>query len=42
MIWHYIFGMANQKLVEAGMFADPYAPGRHHSGAIGVVNALDL
>ncbi len=42
MIWHYIFGMANQKLVEAGMFADPYAPGRPFPGAVPVVNALDL
>jgi hypothetical protein len=25
-IWHYLFGIANQKLVEAGLFADPYAP----------------
>jgi hypothetical protein len=24
-IWHYLFGIANQKLVEAGLFADPYA-----------------
>ena len=39
-IWHYIFGMANQKLMEAGMFAEPYATGRRHPGAIGVVNAL--
>ncbi len=25
-IWHYVFGIANQKLIEAGLFADPYAP----------------
>jgi len=25
-IWHYLFGIANEKLVEAGLFADPYAP----------------
>jgi hypothetical protein len=24
-LWHYIFGIANQKLVEAELFADPYS-----------------
>jgi hypothetical protein len=24
-LWHYIFGIANQKLVEAELFSDPYA-----------------
>ncbi len=42
MIWHYVFGMANQKLVEAGLFADPYAPDRAFRGAVPVVNALHL
>jgi hypothetical protein len=27
-LWHYIFGIANQKLVEAELFSDPYGP--HH------------
>jgi hypothetical protein len=42
MIWHYLFGMANQHLVEAGLFADPYSPSRRFQGAIPVVSALDL
>ena len=36
-IWHYIFGIANQKLVEAGLFADPYAPGTAFQGYVPAV-----
>jgi len=31
-LWHYLFGIANQKLVEGGLFADPYAAGRMRQG----------
>jgi DNA-binding MarR family transcriptional regulator len=31
-LWHYLFGIANQKLVEGGLFADPYAVGRKQQG----------
>ncbi len=37
MIWHYIFGIANQKLVDAGLFADAYDPARNHKGFIPTV-----
>ncbi|MDE3166664.1 MAG: hypothetical protein KGN36_12735, partial [Acidobacteriota bacterium] len=33
-LWHYLFGIANQKLVEAGLFTDPYAPGSPHPGYV--------
>ncbi len=36
-VWHYLFGTANRKLVECGMFADPYAHSRRYKGAIPVV-----
>jgi hypothetical protein len=36
-IWHYLFGTANRKLVECGMFADPYAHSRRYKGSIPVV-----
>lgn len=42
MIWHYLFGMANQKLVEAGLFADPYASTRKYPGAIPAIYTLAL
>ena len=42
MIWHYLFGIANRHLVEAGLFADPYAPDRKYKGSITVVSELDL
>ena len=42
MIWHYLFGIANRKLVEAGLFADPYDPGRASKGALPAVYDLDL
>lgn len=42
MIWHYIFGIANRKLVEAGLFADPYGPARRFPGSIPAVYSADL
>ena len=36
-IWHYVFGMTNQALVEAGLFADPYAESRKLKGFIPAV-----
>jgi len=42
MIWHYLFGITNRKLVEAGLFADPYAATRKYKGAIPVVYELAL
>ncbi|MDD8030343.1 MAG: hypothetical protein PHE62_12435 [Acidobacteriota bacterium] len=42
MIWHYLFGIVNRKLVEAGLFADPYEPGRAFKGALPAVCDLDL
>ncbi len=37
MIWHYIFGITNAKLVEAGLFADPYDEARKYKGSIPMV-----
>lgn len=31
-LWHYLFGIANQRLVEAGLFVDPYGQGRVRQG----------
>jgi hypothetical protein len=42
MIWHYIFGITNRKLVEAGLFADPYEKMRKYKGASPVVYELEL
>lgn len=42
MVWHYLFGITNRKLVEAGMFADPYATTRSHKGAIAAVYDMAL
>jgi hypothetical protein len=36
-VWHYLFGLTNRKLVEAGMLADPYASSREHKGFVPVV-----
>jgi hypothetical protein len=33
-LWHYLFGIANEKLVESGLFVDPYAVGRRPQGNI--------
>jgi len=33
-LWHYLFGIANEKLVEGGLFADPYATGREQQGYV--------
>jgi DNA-binding MarR family transcriptional regulator len=41
-IWHYIFGIANRELVEAGLFADPYDPNRRYQGCIPAVYLLDV
>ncbi len=37
MIWHFVFGLTNQRLVEAGLFADPYATTRTEKGFIPAV-----
>lgn len=42
MVWHYLFGIANRRLVEAGLFADPYDPARRYRGAISVVYDIAL
>lgn len=42
MIWHYLFGITNRKLIEAGLFADPYDPLRKHKGAIPAIYNLNL
>ena len=36
-IWHYLFGTANQILVEEGFFSDPYAENRRFKGFISMV-----
>jgi hypothetical protein len=36
-IWHYLFGIANEKLVEAGLFPDPYATGAAFQGYVPAV-----
>jgi hypothetical protein len=36
-IWHYVFALANQKLIEAGLLADPYAGKRRYKGFIPAV-----
>ncbi len=41
-IWHYVFGYANLFLAEAGLIADPYAPGARHQGFLPVVWATAL
>jgi hypothetical protein len=41
-LWHYLFGIANQKLVEGGLFADPYAPNAPQQGYVPVVYAQNL
>lgn len=41
-IWHYIFGLTNKKLVEAGFFGDPYSESRKYKGFIPVVWHPDL
>ncbi len=42
MIWHYVFGMTNRRLVEAGLFADPYAAELRYKGSIPAVSQIDL
>jgi hypothetical protein len=41
-VWHYIFGTANRELVAAGLFADPYDPGRRFPGFLPVVYKLNV
>lgn len=36
-VWHYLFGIANRRLVENGFFADPYAPARKFKGFVPAV-----
>ena len=42
MIWHYLFGLANQRLVEAGLFADPYSQDQKFKGYIPVIYDWDF
>ncbi|MBI5282871.1 MAG: hypothetical protein HY858_14395 [Candidatus Solibacter usitatus] len=37
MIWHHLFAATNRKLVETGLFADPYATSRSAKGFIPAV-----
>ena len=41
-VWHYIFGTANRELVAAGLFADPYDPGRRFQGFLPAVYRLNV
>jgi hypothetical protein len=41
-VWHYIFGIANRELVAAGLFADPYDPGRRFPGFLPSVYRLNV
>jgi hypothetical protein len=41
-VWHYLFAVANRTLVEAGLFADPYAPGRRYPGYVSAVYRLSV
>jgi len=41
-VWHYIFGIANRELVGAGLFADPYDPGRRFQGFLPAVYSLNV
>jgi hypothetical protein len=36
-IWHYVFALANRKLIEAGLLTDPYAGNRRYKGFIPAV-----
>jgi len=36
-VWHYLFGIANKRLVENGLLADPYAPDRKFKGFVPAV-----
>ncbi len=36
-VWHYLFGLANRHMVQAGFFADPYSPDRLFKGFIPAV-----
>jgi len=41
-VWHYIFGIANRELVAAGLFADPYDPGRRFQGFLPAIYRLNV
>ena len=41
-VWHYIFGTANRELVAAGLFADPYDPGRRFQGFLPAIYRLNV
>ncbi len=41
-IWHYLFGVANERLVAAGFFADPYDADRAFKGFLTVVYNWDI
>jgi hypothetical protein len=41
-VWHYVFGIANRTLVEAGFLADPYGPDRRHQGFLPAIWANGL
>jgi hypothetical protein len=36
-VWHFVFGLANRKMVRSGLFADPYAADRTYKGFLPVV-----
>jgi len=38
-VWHEVFGLTNGRLVQAGLFADPYAGDRAYPGSIACVFA---
>lgn len=42
MIWHYLFGEANRRLVAAGLFADPYAASRPFKGSLPMIAAWQI
>ncbi|HLP31015.1 MAG TPA: hypothetical protein VK150_06610 [Geothrix sp.] len=42
MIWHYLFGETNRRLVAAGMFADPYEASRPFKGSLPMIAAWQI
>lgn len=41
-VWHFVFGLANRKMVRSGLFADPYAADRTYKGFLPVVREASL
>jgi len=41
-VWHYLFGVTNRELVNAGLFADPYDSKRTFQGFVPAVYQLDV